>query len=90
MFAHDRRRLTRFGRLLPRNGKYERKEEEEEVQPAPPSPPKVVESAKEPPPTPITLPPLFPVASLPSSFSRSCDCWDYVVSGECWCPDYIC
>ena len=23
------------------------------------------------------------------SFSRSCDCWDYEISGECWCPSYL-
>ena len=80
MFAHERRRLARFGQLCPR-GKYEKLEvEDKKVSPASSM---TIESKRV---TPTVEP--TPKMKFPS-FSRNCDCWEYEVTGECWCPSYL-
>ena len=88
MYAHERRQLVRFGRLCDRefHQRWIRRDEEEIME-------SEDEEKKEAEEEPInwaikgsdTLPELF----YYMSFSKSCSCYDYEVSGDCWCPDYI-
>ena len=79
MFAHERRRLARFGRLCPRDKCVKLEVEDTKVSPAS----SMTVETDSTPTVEQTVKMNFP------SFSRNCDCWEYEVTGECWCPSYL-